>query len=110
MANENVDQSGGTRDDDRSRADALSPPPGAGGGDIRHTNFPPASPESNVGPAGAPQTSRGSAGKPETGGGGSGQDDSGAAGGALDNAGAGAGATPGTPKGNGSKDEPIWGS
>ena len=107
MANENSKETGGTRDDERSRADALSPPPGAGGGDIRHTNFPHAEPESNVGPAGAPQTSRGSAGKPETGGGGSGQEDSGAAGGG---AGAGAGAAPGTPSGNGSKDEPIWGS
>ena len=109
MANDNVDQAGGTPADERNRADALSPPPGAGGGDIRHTNFPEASPESNVGPAGAPQTSRGSAGKPETGGGGSGQEGSGAAGG-LDDAGAGAGVAPGTPKGNGSKDEPIWGS
>ncbi len=103
MANQNDDQTGGASQGERNRADPLSPPPGAGGGDIRHTNFPPASPESNVGPAGAPQTSRGSAGKPETGGGGSGQDGSGAAGG---DGGAGAGSAPA----NGSKDEPIWGS
>ena len=109
MNQQNSKRTGGTREDERNRADALSPPTGAGGGDIRHTNFPHAEPESNVGPAGAPQTSRGSAGKPETGGGGSGQDNSGAGGGSA-GGGAGAGTVSGTPEANGSKDEPIWGS
>jgi len=99
---------------------------GAHGGDSQQGDFLPSSPDANAMPAGAPQTSRGSAGKPETGSGGTrgdagamgggntgaggGGQDAGASGGNLGGAGAGAGKTPGTPGGNGTPDEPIWGS
>lgn len=91
---------------------------GAHGGDSQQGDFLPSAPDANAMPAGAPQTSRGSAGQPETGSGGTrgdtgaagGGGDSGAGSGSLGGAGAGAGKTPGTPGGNGTKDEPIWGS
>ncbi len=93
---------------------------GAHGGDSQAGDFLPSPPDANAMPAGAAQTSRGSAGRPETGGGGGDTgtgagagragDSSGAGGGTLGGAGAGAGKTPGTPGGNGTPDEPIWGS
>lgn len=103
---------------------------GAHGGNSQEGDFLPSPPDANAMPAGAAQTSRGSAGLPETGGGGTRGDagaagggdagrgggagaapeDGGAGGGSLGGAGAGAGKTPGTPGGNGTPDEPIWGS
>ncbi|MCC2955551.1 hypothetical protein LK542_08000 [Massilia sp. IC2-477] len=93
---------------------------GAHGGDSQQGDFLPSPPDANAMPAGAAQTSRGSAGRSETGGGGGGGGDTGsgsaggsqggAGGGNLGGAGAGAGKTPGTPGGNGTPDEPIWGS
>ncbi len=103
---------------------------GAHGGDSQQGDFLKSPPEANAMPAGAPQTSRGSAGaggadpqtRPAPGGGrgagGSGEIASGGsiggaggagAGDAADGA-AGAGGGQPAPVGNGSKDEPIWGS
>lgn len=98
---------------------------GAHGGDSQEGDFLKSPPEANAMPAGAPQTSRGSAGMggadPETrpvpgaggggGAGGAGEIASGEKllGGAGGGSGAGAGGQP-APVGNGTKDEPIWGS
>ncbi|RZA33970.1 MAG: PE family protein [Lysobacteraceae bacterium] len=103
---------------------------GAHGGDSQQGDFLASPPEANAMPAGAPQTSRGSAGMagadPQTGpvpgaggGGGAGgageiasggslSGGGGAGGGAGDAAGAGGGEP--APVGNGTKDEPVWGS
>lgn len=96
---------------------------GAHGGDPQQGDFLHSDPENNVVAPGAPQSGRGSAegsgnamgggagGMSGGGGGGDmGSGQAGAGGGEAPSAGAGAGAAPGTPKGNGSKDEPIWGS
>ena len=86
---------------------------GAHGGDAQQGDFLHSDPENNVVAPGAPQSGRGSAeGSGNAMGGGAGGGASGGAsgGGEMPSAGAGAGAAPGTPKGNGSKDEPIWGS
>jgi len=87
---------------------------GAHGGDSQEGDFLKSPPEANAMPAGAPQTSRGSAGMggadPETqavpgaGGGGAGEIASG------ENLLGGAGGGQPAPAGNGTKDEPIWGS
>jgi hypothetical protein len=107
---------------------------GAHGGDAQQGDFLPSPPDANAMPAGEPQTSRGSAagsggvdtqggngpgagapgtnaaGLPGAGGGGGGGGAGGGGSESIENAGAGAGKTPGAPGGNGSKDEPIWGS
>lgn len=106
---------------------------GAHGGDSQQGDFMKSPPEANAMPAGAPQTSRGSAGlggadpqtrpAPGAGGGANGGGGAGGGGGAalpdtLSGSGNGAGSdlTQGAgggqpaPVGNGTKDEPIWGS
>jgi hypothetical protein len=91
---------------------------GAHGGDSQEGDFLKSPPEANAMPAGAPQTSRGSAGMggadPQTapvpgsgGGGGAGGAGEIASG---ENLAGGAGGGQPAPVGNGSKDEPIWGS
>ena len=89
----------------------------AGGDERRDGGFVHSDPENNVVAPGAPQSGRGSAQGSEHGMGGIGAGPSSGGGGGnpggdtdAPSAGAGAGAAPGTPKGNGSKDEPIWGS
>lgn len=89
---------------------------GAHGGDSQQGDFLVSPPEANAMPAGESQSSRGSAAGTHGGGAQGGaqqQDDQGmpeAGAGSVAGAGAGAGKTPGAPGGNGSKDEPIWGS
>ena len=98
---------------------------GAHGGDSQQGDFLQSPPEANAMPAGAPQTSRGSAGMagadPQTGpvpgaGGGAGGAGEIASGGGLGGGGGGAGGGSGAgggepaPVGNGTKDEPVWGS
>lgn len=68
---------------------------GAHGGDSQQGDFLASPPEANAMPAGAPQTSRGSAAGSRGSAGGSGP---------------GAGGGEPAPVGNGTKDEPVWGS